>query len=487
MDPELRARRAQRRVIISEAIMVLAVIATVAVLAFLVSGYWVNSDFKVERQGLLQISSIPTGADVEIDGNPGGFFGRTNTSKVLSSGEHTIKLTKEGYDSWSRTIDISEGLLYRVHYPRLFLENRDRSSVFTATTATFATVSPSRAQMLIGNNTTSWTLLSLERDKLDPRTVNLPANFPSTSRMSGDSASTAGIFTGEIQSLEWARDNEHLLLSLVDAGSTKWVLMNVKDPTSTIDLTTTYNADFSTVKIADHSASNLLVVKDGNLHRIDLSSRQISAVLASDVNDFDYYDSTVIFSAKFTDSTVFDSADAESDVSHTSNGYYVGLMSLGDPKNTLVRSTSAPALVAASKFYDDEYLTIVDGTSLSVLKKTDFSAFFEQQLDLSPAKLKVGKDGSFIVFTSHDHQIASLDMEAHNVTTWSPSGSNFGWLDGYMLYSVDDGSLHVYDFDGANHRTLSSGVSARFPVTISADKWLYYFKDGDLIREIIAK
>ena len=198
MDPELRARRAQWRVIISEAIMVLAVIATVAVLAFLVSGYWVNSDFKVERQGLLQISSIPTGADVEIDGNSGGFFGRTNTSKVLSSGEHTIKLTKEGYDSWSRTIDISEGLLYRVHYPRLFLENRDRSSVLTATTATFATVSPSRAQMLIGNNTTSWTLLSLERDKLDPRTVNLPANFPSTSRMSGDSASTAGIFTGEI-------------------------------------------------------------------------------------------------------------------------------------------------------------------------------------------------------------------------------------------------------------------------------------------------
>ena len=64
MDPEKRARRQSLRIIVSECFMVLAVVITVAILAFMVSGYWVNSDFKIERQGMLQISSLPTGADV---------------------------------------------------------------------------------------------------------------------------------------------------------------------------------------------------------------------------------------------------------------------------------------------------------------------------------------------------------------------------------------------------------------------------------------
>ena len=122
MDFDKIKRRQSLKVIISEAIMVLAVIITVIVLAFVVSGYWLNSDFKIERQGLLQISSFPTGADVEIDGSV-SWLQKTNTSKVLSSGEHTVALSKENYDSWSKTINISEGLLYRINYPRLFLKN----------------------------------------------------------------------------------------------------------------------------------------------------------------------------------------------------------------------------------------------------------------------------------------------------------------------------------------------------------------------------
>ena len=67
MDP-VKARRQSIKIIASEAIMVAAVIITVIILAFLVSGYWLNSNFEVERGGMLQVSSLPTGANVEIDG-----------------------------------------------------------------------------------------------------------------------------------------------------------------------------------------------------------------------------------------------------------------------------------------------------------------------------------------------------------------------------------------------------------------------------------
>ena len=106
MNPEKARRRQSLKILISESIMVLAVVITVIILAFLVSGYWLNSDFKIERNGLLQVSSVPTGADVYIDGES-AWLQRTNTSKILSSGEHSIKLTKDGYDTWSKTVNIS--------------------------------------------------------------------------------------------------------------------------------------------------------------------------------------------------------------------------------------------------------------------------------------------------------------------------------------------------------------------------------------------
>ena len=129
MDLEERARRQNRRVIISEIIMVVAVIVTAGILALVVSGYWLNADFEVERQGMLQISSVPTGANVEVDGES-SWLQRTNTSKVVASGEHTIVLTKDGYDSWSKTVNVNEGLLYRLHYPRLFLLDRTAEDVY---------------------------------------------------------------------------------------------------------------------------------------------------------------------------------------------------------------------------------------------------------------------------------------------------------------------------------------------------------------------
>ena len=459
MDIEQRERRQSRRVIISEILMVIAVIATVVVLALVVSGYWLNSDFKVERQGLLQISSVPTGATVEIDGET-SWLQRTNTSKVLAAGEHTVKLTKEGYDSWSKTVNVAEGLLYRIHYPRLFLNTREKTEVYSLSNATLATVTPSRAGMLIANNTTDWILLNLENEKLEPKTLSLPADFPFVSRAEG---STSGLFSGEIVSADWARDNEHLLLSLKSPdGNIEWVILNVKNPASTVNLTQTFNMEFSHVQIVDHSASNLLVVSKGDLHRVDVSARQISAVLVAGVQSFDYYDSTVVFA----------------------NESMVGLMRFSDKEPAMLEETDGATQVTISRFYDDEYITVLKGARVVVHRKADFaSEFIAQELSFAPTHIKVGHNGEFIMFWNDEGQIATLDMEAQQIAEWKPSAARFGWLDSDMIYSVAGGALTVYDFDGLNPRVLAQNVSSHFPVTITADKWLYYVSDGELVRE----
>ena len=325
MDPEARARRQSRRVIISEALMVLTVIATVSILGFIVSGYWVGSDFKIERQGLLQIYSTPTGADVDVDGNPSSWLQRTNTSKTLSAGKHTITLTKDGYDSWSRTVNIAEGLLYRLHYPRLFLKERVKETALESS-ANFVTISPDRNNMVLANNTTSWQLVNLDTDNIKPVDIDLSAVLPFTSRAKDASI---GLFSGNIKSATWASDNEHLLLKIEQNGTNNWLLINVKNPNNSINLTKEFNADFTKIKILDQSASNLLVILDGNLHRIDASAKQISAVLISGVDTFDHYEQTIVFTAKKPDS----------------EGYYLGLSRLGSEEIEQLKDLESPVKV----------------------------------------------------------------------------------------------------------------------------------------------
>lgn len=52
-------------------------------------------------QTTLQITSTPVGAQVEIDGN---FVGETPASIDLPPGQHTIAVTKDGFQTWSKKL-----------------------------------------------------------------------------------------------------------------------------------------------------------------------------------------------------------------------------------------------------------------------------------------------------------------------------------------------------------------------------------------------
>lgn len=464
MDLEKRARRQSLKIITSEIIMVITVIITVIVLAFLVSGYWLGSDFKVERQGMLQIYSTPTGANVAVDGDA-PWFQRTNTSKVLSSGKHEIVLTKDGYDSWSRTVNIAEGLLYRVHYPRLFLLERQKTTAYSPEVASseapsFATVSPDYSSMLLVNKTTIWTLLSLNRDEVESTQIDVSAIFNSVSKAEG---AKAGLFTGKILSANWSNDNEHILFK-IGGDINEWVVLNVKNPKNSVNLTREFAADFEEIRIFDNSASTLLALRGGNLHKIDITSRQISAILAEDIKSYDFYESDLIYSS--------------------SEEVFAGR--LNDPKIAILTGADSSTRVLISKFYDEKYNFIITNHKIKLLKHENAAISFEGEINFTPETVKVGHDGSFI-FMQSGINVAVLDMEAMALKEWQLDSTNFGWLDDSMLYVIKDGTLIVYDFDGQNRRELSTNVSARLPVAITDNRWLYYFSDDTLIREVIAK
>ncbi len=54
----------------------------------------------------IEIASSPAGSDIEIDGK---FVGSTPSLVKVPSGEHTVKLTKNGYAVWERTLTTMTG------------------------------------------------------------------------------------------------------------------------------------------------------------------------------------------------------------------------------------------------------------------------------------------------------------------------------------------------------------------------------------------
>ena len=464
MDLEKRARRQSLKVIASEIIMVTTVIITVIILAFLVSGYWLGSGFKVERQGMLQIYSTPTGANVAVDGDA-PWYQRTNTSKVLSSGEHEIVLEKDGYDSWRKTVSISEGLLYRLHYPRLFLKEREKSTVYDpeatkSETPSFATVSPDYNYMLLANNTTTWTLIALNRDELEATPIDVSAIFSSVSKATG---AATGLFTGKILSADWSNDNEHILFQ-IGGDTTEWVVLNVKNPKNSANITREFATAFDEVRIFDNSASTLFALRGHNLHKIDVANRQISAILAENVGSYDFYESDLVY---FSENKIFSGR-------------------LNDEKTAVLTGVEDGSRILISKFYDEKYNFVISKNKVELFKHENLESVLEGEISFEPETVKVGHGGSFI-FMQNGVSIAVLDMETMELKEWQLDSASYGWLDSSMLYAVKDGTLIVYDFDGLNRRELSQNVSARFPVTIVNNKWLYYFSDDALVREVVAK
>ncbi len=468
MDLEERARRQSRRVIISEIIMVVAVIATVLILALIVSGYWVNSDLQVERQGMLQISSIPTGANVEVDGST-SWLQRTNTSKVLTAGEHTIKLTKDGYDSWSRTVNISEGLLYRIHYPRLFLNNRSVETAMPLPNYTFITTTPDNNTLLTMDSSSVWQITDLTKDKLTPKPLTIAVDNEGSP-----------VLAGQVLYNTWAHDNEHLLLKTEKDSRITWLLINIKNPSNSINLTDEFQLDIDTAIIINDSASNLLATSSGTLYKVDLASKQLSTPLATKVTDYAYHNSNVIFAARHET----DAASATTDIvdGQSQGDYYVGVVKIGDDTVKNITDTNLSAKVGMIKFYEDVYYVISEENNIKLINGEDLSEFYTKDISFTPSQMKIAMSGEFIVF-SNDDKIATLDMEAMQVTEWTTGTADYHWLDDNMVYSINDGALKVYDFDGLNERTLATDVSVKCPVIITEDKWLYFERSHQLVRE----
>ncbi len=502
MDFEERERRERRhmiKVVIAEAGMVFAVVAIVAVATLASMGFFVSSNGSIEQSGLAQIHSIPTGASVELDGST--LFSRTNLSRTIPEGEHHLKMTRANYDSWENTIKMRPGMLLRLYYPRLFLQNRVSEKMVTLDEELeFYLPSGDRTSIIYAKKaSTDWEFLNIEGDEIRATKLDLSTVLPGVKEKK---------FTGKIEKMDWSRNSDYLLLKVGAESKTEWILVNLKDVKRSLNLTQTFGLDFAQVEMIDDSANRLFVLENHHVRRVNTTDGTISQVLLSDIESFASKGSNLMYVQKVTEDDKVKK--------------FVGTYRDGERGGVTIAEAKSDAAikVALAKYYDEDYLayfvddklTIYYGVVPNYYENADDNVelanlkvlLLDESFTTIPKSFAVSPEGDYLVATNDKHYMV-VGLDAGDIFEYDVETTKVQWLDASMMAAVVDETLKVWDYDFTNRRELVTSTKKEdlpavttyseahllsYPAVITSNnKWLYYLVGSDdqivLMREKI--
>jgi hypothetical protein len=461
--PSKRKQIIQRAIIYG--IMSTTVIGLVVVLVFIMLGYQFNrDDGRIEQGGLVQFDSRPTGGTVSIDG--ASFGTRTPSKTTLLAGQHFVTMTRDGYKSWQKSVDVIAGSVLWLNYTRFIPNDLKPANVADFSTVSSTSVSPNSKWMLLKENPSdaSLHLFDLSGDTVKHTTLELPA---------GSYTPTTEGRAHSFSLVKWDPDSRYVIVKHVyDDTKTEWLVVDTQNVDETKNVTKLLSIDASKLVFSGNNPKILYAQIGSDVRRVDLGLATLSRPLVSNVSEFSLYD----------DSTIVFSSLIDPDTKKRSVGYY----DEGADNIQTVRSYSddgtALLHLALGKYFSDTYFAISYGEKIDVLKG-DFSNSSKAKQVASTTiaggaqYLSVPTDGRFVV-AQHDGTYVVTDLELNKTTTTTLKGASevkeqLQWLDTYTVWSDRDSMVRLYEFDGANQHDIMP-VTPGFNVTLNPDaKYLY--------------
>lgn len=462
MDIEKIRKRRAIKVVITDIIMATSVVIISIILVAVVTGWRINKDFTIEQNGLVSIRTNPTGVSVIIDDEKQSQT--TNMTKMLRGGEHKITLKKDGYDSWEKTVKITPGWLLRLEYPRLFKQNRETETVETLNGLKFFHVSPDHSTALYTtNDSTKWQVMTNFNSTPKTEEVDLTDIFSDTRN---------GNFPYSIKSIKWSRDNERVLLNVTNGKTDEWGIIDLKNSKNSFNLSTIYNQKISVAEFEGGSNNRIIMILGGKLVRSDLSSKTLIEPSIENVSSFFSNGSEIIYLSR-------DSSNIET----------LWLTKFGSERATKIveLKNGDSTTFALTHFNGSNYLAYTLNNHLYVYQNsiypteeddiTNMKLIVDSDIEISPSEVFVSNNNEFIIFKDNQ-KIVLFDTELEIYHTYDYGSNKVKFLDGSILYRVDNESKSfiAFDFDNTNTRTiLNDHAIDGFDALISNNNRYFYY------------
>lgn len=470
MDKERRKKIQTARLIITEVFMLIIIILTVITLTFIVMGYRLNEDGELEQSGLIQIDSLPTGATVAIDGET--LDTKTNTSKILPEGSYTVSIQKDGYTSWEKTVKTHPGLLTRLSYPSLYKLDRKTKDIKTFEETPYSFVaSPNR------NNA----LIFFEKSPV-AQLVDLGANDYKSTEI--DLTKLLGDNFSDLKILDWNKNGERVIISFTKNDSTHYAVIDLTRPDSSLDISETFNLKISALRFENNHGDKIFLVEEGHLRTISFNTKQLSGIIAKDVESFFNSNEKVAIVTK-----------------STSGGHKISLYDDNTKSTIFLKDSTAENVYAlVSEYIGRGTLAFLEDGQLSIyrgeLPSEDISSekplptpVGQHELDFQIPDTFETQSYNQIILISRDNKFTVFDLENYTFSPFTLENNLTFWPDEYTIGVVSDNKLIIRDFDGLNRLELGDSENGLAAVITKNNKYLYHMQKKEnkitLIREEI--
>jgi hypothetical protein len=447
-----RARLAVRFFIYG--VMTVATVVLSSVIFLWALGYrFDNENRSFEQGGLIQFRSFPNNADIYV--NDRKLRSTTPAKNIVSAGDHTIVMQREGYREWRKDVTITAGQLLWLNYTRFIPENITTSAVQSYERLSDVLPSPNRRWMVLQPSANQPNLVIADiRNEQNPRfeTIRIPS----------DAYTSVSGSRSTFRLIEWGLDGRYLLVRHTTKGVNEVIRVDRENPDESINLTEMYGR-IGDVHFAGSNAGQVFGIVGSNLLRMNVT-REASERVAARVTAFDVYKNDIL-------SYVSTTADEK-------------LVEVSVYKNGVATSVATyPAgskpKIAINNYYDHDYLAVALGDEVRLFRDptntttTLLRTFREFSVDQPGVEWMYFSNNGRMLVMQHQASFETYDLElddhySHEFESERKVTKRFRWLDDYYLWADLGGTLRIIEFDGTNEHVIAS-VASGFGATLSSD------------------
>lgn len=411
-------------------------------------GYGIGKNGTVIQNGLSYFSSHPKPAKIYVNGQLKPVT--TNTRLFLPEGIYKIKLSRDGYRDWQRTIELDGGSVVHFDYPLLIPKTLTTKKIHAYSAQPgLLSQSPNRRWLIVQQSSlsTNFDLYDLKNPTKPATALSLPVNLtvkPSTTNESW-------------QAVDWADDNLHLLLQHKYDDKTEFILLNRQSPEQSQNITNIFSTSAPEITFRDKKFDQYYFYNptDGTLQNGTLKTAVATNFLDHVIEFKAYGADTVLY---VTDSDAASGnvllklkvADSVSSIRSlpASNGYLVDLTKY-----------SGTMYVAAGAISSNKVYIFKDPLGQLSLHPGQVATPVQVLRVEQPNYLSFSANAQFIV-TENSSRFGVYDIENEKgysytvpLTIDAPQ-TNAHWMDGNRLTVVSNGRLNIFDYDGTNLQSL---------------------------------
>ncbi|HEY1836008.1 MAG TPA: PEGA domain-containing protein [Candidatus Saccharimonadales bacterium] len=428
-------------------LVAIAVILSTKLLLYAAYGYGLHKG-QVIQNGLIFVSSTPSGSQVRLNGQRNGSTGERLT---LEAGTYTMKIQRNGYRTWQRAVTVEGGTVEHFDYPFLFPINLTTTTTKTYPKApSLATQSPDRRWLLIEQpgSLTDFDLYDLKNPKsVKISTISLPAGLL-----------TASTAKQSLKLVDWSNDNRHVLLKHVFGGSYEYILVDTQSSSQSVNLSKNLSLNSRAQLTLQNDAYNHYFVFDTKaetLGTVTLGSLDATPLLQH-VLAYNTYGTNIVLYA--TDQNA-PSGQTKIMLHQNNQSYFIRDVSRAKTYLLNLTQYSGSWFVAAgSPSENSVYVYKNPVSALSQNPGEGLAPITVLRVD-DPNYLEFSANAQFIM-AEHANQFAVYDDEYDKTYAYT-ANAHFDapqphavWMDGDRINYVSGGKLVAFDYDSTNFQTL---------------------------------